>query len=156
MNPRESAFEMQMCNCRLRLLLHRDLCMCVHVSPSARACVRVCGPSGGCGGGRVGWLFSCGSELTHIPREIHPGCLLNVGHVRLKPNFSVTSPFSPSSSTPSRFFLVGAIGGLNPRALVGSQRRGGEEEGCGSGAGEGLKSIHYISIDSLHFSLCIV
>lgn len=101
MNPRESAFEMQMCNCQLRLLLHRDLCMCVHVSPSARACVRVCGPSGG---KRVGWLFSCGSELAHIPREIHPGCSLNVGHVRLKLNFSVTSQFSSSSSTPSCFF----------------------------------------------------
>lgn len=27
MNPREAVFEMQMCNCQLRLLLQRDVCV---------------------------------------------------------------------------------------------------------------------------------
>ena len=72
MNPRESVFEMQMCNCRLRLLLQRDLCVCVCVGVGLWATGETM---------LVGCSAVAESELADIPRETHPGCSLNIDHV---------------------------------------------------------------------------
>lgn len=57
MNPRDSAFEMQMCECRLRPLLQKDWCVCVRLSVGVfegrrEKCVR--------------WLFSCGRDFAAV------------------------------------------------------------------------------------------
>ncbi len=123
--------------------------MCVSV------CICVCGGGGGVGGvaghrGKcVGWLFSCGRELarnsTWNPPGLfvkHPPHLISErkGRIFVAQKFFTSLLLSLPRWCQRR---------PQPQALVCSQHRGEEEEGgCGRGAGEDLKSIHYISIDS--------
>lgn len=124
MNPRESVFEMQMCNCRLRLLLHRDLCMwlCAYMS----VCVCVCAHVGvglWASGGKVRWL------VVQLWQRAHQYFYVKFGQVahwtpimvdfwekRFSKELFKTS--LPSESFAESFlFLVGARVGLNPKLL---------------------------------------